>query len=571
MGGRLHMDRALAVAVAVADTPQVRRALSTPDPSRTLQPFAEQVRRDSRTDFVVVMGLDRTRYSHPNPAEIGGRFVGDLGPAPRGGQFTQEYTGTLGRSMRAVVPVFDGTGSGRVVALVSVGITAERIQDALADRLPAIGLAAVTILAVGLLGAWLISRRLRRQTHGLGEREITRMYEYYDAVLHAVREGLLLRRADGRVQLLNDEAQHLLGLGDGAVGRFVGDLGLPPSLVRAIRSRGPAARRDPPARRRRAGGQHRPRPVAGPRRRPRGDPARPHRAPGRRRGARHRPRARGVAAGAEPRGVQPAAHGRLPGRAGARRRGPGLRHRGARDRPAAHRPGGRSVSDPVVSALLLGKTAPAAERGVQLRIAEGTDVTGLPVDQRDAVTILGNLVDNAIDAVGDADTRVVLVDLTGSPPPSTYGSPTPATACRRPWSTRSSSAAGRPRPRRPGRARAGAGARRPGRSQVRRPRRRRGLGARRRPVRRTHRDRVVTAPDVSVLVVEDEELSAQAHADYVRRTAGFALAGVARSSVEALRALRRTPVDLVLLDMHLPDGHGLALLRRMRSEGILSS
>ena len=74
---------------------------------------------------------------------------------------------------------------------------------------------------------------------------------------------------------------------------------------------------------------------------------------------------------------------------------------------------------------------------------------------------------------------------------------------------------------------------------------------------------------VQVLVVEDEELSAQAHADYVRRTAGFELAGVARSSVEAVRLLRRVPVDLVLLDMNLPDGHGLALLQGMRAEGFL--
>ncbi|MEP7091499.1 MAG: response regulator [Nocardioidaceae bacterium] len=75
--------------------------------------------------------------------------------------------------------------------------------------------------------------------------------------------------------------------------------------------------------------------------------------------------------------------------------------------------------------------------------------------------------------------------------------------------------------------------------------------------------------NVQVLVVEDEELSAQAHADYVRRTAGFELAAVARSSVEALRELRRVPVDLVLLDMHLPDGHGLGLLQRMRADGHL--
>ncbi|QWZ09114.1 response regulator [Nocardioides panacis] len=74
---------------------------------------------------------------------------------------------------------------------------------------------------------------------------------------------------------------------------------------------------------------------------------------------------------------------------------------------------------------------------------------------------------------------------------------------------------------------------------------------------------------VRVLVVEDEELSAQAHAAYVRRTAGFELAGVARSSVEAVRVLRSVPVDLVLLDMHLPDGHGLALLQGMRAEGFL--
>ena len=80
--------------------------------------------------------------------------------------------------------------------------------------------------------------------------------------------------------------------------------------------------------------------------------------------------------------------------------------------------------------------------------------------------------------------------------------------------------------------------------------------------------------DVRVLVVEDEQLASEAHADYVRRTNGFAVAGVARSSVEALRLLRAaardgSPVDLVLLDMNLPDGHGLALLRQMRTEGHL--
>jgi response regulator of citrate/malate metabolism len=73
---------------------------------------------------------------------------------------------------------------------------------------------------------------------------------------------------------------------------------------------------------------------------------------------------------------------------------------------------------------------------------------------------------------------------------------------------------------------------------------------------------------VRVLVVEDEEVAAEAHATYVGRVPGFELAGVARSAGEAVRLLAREEVDLVLLDMHLPDGHGLGLLQRLRAEGL---
>ncbi|WP_137293566.1 response regulator [Nocardioides dongxiaopingii] len=74
---------------------------------------------------------------------------------------------------------------------------------------------------------------------------------------------------------------------------------------------------------------------------------------------------------------------------------------------------------------------------------------------------------------------------------------------------------------------------------------------------------------VRVLVVEDEELAAEAHATYVGRIPGFVVAGVARSAGEAARLLERGGIDLVLLDMHLPDGHGLGLLQRLRAAGDL--
>ncbi|WP_193607729.1 response regulator [Nocardioides lijunqiniae] len=73
-----------------------------------------------------------------------------------------------------------------------------------------------------------------------------------------------------------------------------------------------------------------------------------------------------------------------------------------------------------------------------------------------------------------------------------------------------------------------------------------------------------------VLIVEDEALAAEAHASYVARLDGFEVAGTARSAGEAARFLAADgAVDLVLLDMHLPDGHGLGLLQRMRAAGQL--
>jgi response regulator of citrate/malate metabolism len=70
---------------------------------------------------------------------------------------------------------------------------------------------------------------------------------------------------------------------------------------------------------------------------------------------------------------------------------------------------------------------------------------------------------------------------------------------------------------------------------------------------------------IRVLVVEDEPVAAEAHRAYVERTPGFALAAVAGTGALALDALARTRVDLVLLDMNLPDTHGVELCRLIRA------
>ncbi|KOT40791.1 histidine kinase [Streptomyces caelestis] len=225
-------NRSLAVAETFANAPGIVEALESPDPTAVLQPRAEAARERARVDFVVVMNTDGIRYTHPRPDRIGKRFVGTIGPALAGEPVVEEVEGTIGRLVQAVVPVKDADG--KVVGLVSAGITTERVGGAAKDQLPLVLSAALAALALATGGAALVSRRLLRQTHGLGPREMTRMYEHHDAVLHAVREGVVIVDGDGTLMLANDEARRLLGLPGDAEGRSVPALGLDPGTAELL-------------------------------------------------------------------------------------------------------------------------------------------------------------------------------------------------------------------------------------------------------------------------------------------------------------------------------------------------
>ncbi|MEV8532468.1 SpoIIE family protein phosphatase [Streptomyces sp. NPDC051211] len=227
-------NRSLAAAEAFAHAPGLEEALRSPDPTAALQPRADAARRAAGLDFIAVMTTDGIRFTDSRPELIGARASGDLARAAAGESFTEVFRGQPSDAVRAVVPIRGEDG--KVIGLVGTGIEIENVGDVVEDQLPLLLGAAAGALVLGTGGAALVSRRLRRQTRGLGPVELSRMSEHHEAVLHAVREGVLIIGADGRLVLANDEARRLLDLPDEVEQLPVTGLGLPPRIAALLAS-----------------------------------------------------------------------------------------------------------------------------------------------------------------------------------------------------------------------------------------------------------------------------------------------------------------------------------------------
>jgi two-component system, CitB family, sensor kinase len=399
-------QRVLDVAQALAGSPGMAVALTARDPSARLQPLAERLGRQMRVSWIVVMSSTGIRYTHPNPALIGKRYIGHIAEAVHGTPFTERYTGTLGPSIRAVAPV---TRGGRVTGLVAVGILEETIGHQIARQLPKLLALTLLALAVGVGLTLLVMRRVKRQTLGLEPREITKLYEHDQAVLHAIREGVLVLDRGGCVLMANDEARRLLELPEDAEGRQID------GLVG-----------DGPLRTRLAGGGtllNELQLVGG---RVlvvnRGEARVDGRPVGTVTTLRDRTELQELTRDlASVRGMADSLRAQAHESANVLHTIVCLVELGRYDEAVAFATEQvvvaqellerlqQTVEEPALVALLVGKTARARERGVTLEVAHNTRLSATGAPAGDLVTIVGNLIDNAIEAAaGAADARVTV-------------------------------------------------------------------------------------------------------------------------------------------------------------------
>ena len=214
-------EEAIEIARIVANTPIVIDGLSGNKNEENIQIFTKKVLGVSEVRFITVMNMNRIRKSHPNPALIGTYYEeDDVNPVLEGKENTSVNRGSLGVSLRAFSPIF--SEDGQQVGVVLVGVLIESVQEAIDNSRSGIYIAVGVGLLVGILGSLLLAQNIKKSMFGLEPFAIAKMFEERSAMLQTVREGILAVDKESRITIVNEEARRLFRQA-GIVGDPIGE------------------------------------------------------------------------------------------------------------------------------------------------------------------------------------------------------------------------------------------------------------------------------------------------------------------------------------------------------------
>ncbi|MEV4900162.1 ATP-binding protein [Citricoccus sp. NPDC055426] len=223
----LAFEEVHTVATEIAENPDVIASVNAADAAEQIQPIAHLAQRAAGVEFVVVVDRNGLRVAHPDPDQIGEPVSSDHGPIRGGQTFRGTEEGPLGVSLRSKVPIWD---EGTVVGTVSVGMLQSEIRGDLLEVV--LGFAPWILLAAGLgtAGAAWASRYVRTRIYGADPEEMSALHQSRQALLHSVGDGVVGVDEEGRIILINDEATRLLSVDHGVQGRLAAEV-LDPDLA----------------------------------------------------------------------------------------------------------------------------------------------------------------------------------------------------------------------------------------------------------------------------------------------------------------------------------------------------
>ncbi|SHM09921.1 two-component system, CitB family, sensor histidine kinase DctS [Caldanaerovirga acetigignens] len=202
------------IARAVATDPVVISAFYLPHPEEVLQPYAERIRKNSNNiEYITIINMNRERYSHPNPNNIGKKFVGgDEERVLKGETYISKAVGTLGPSLRAFTPIMDGN---KQIGAVAVGILTRDINKVQKRIIRSIILVMIIAMTIGAIGSYFLSKNIKNEIFGLEPYQIAKVLQERNSILDAVVEGIIAVDKKGTVTLINNTAKKIIGVEEG--------------------------------------------------------------------------------------------------------------------------------------------------------------------------------------------------------------------------------------------------------------------------------------------------------------------------------------------------------------------
>lgn len=203
--------RALAIARTMAQYEEIKNNVGRPGGAAKIQPLAERTRLATGVEYIVVVDMEGIRYSHPVEDRIGKKFSGtDLGPALANNEYVSRAEGVLGPSVRAFVPVKVDEGT-RQVGVVIVGILTPTIGSILRTINIQLYYSLAAGLIIGLLGSLYLAKKIKSAMFSLEPEEIARLLEERVAIFQAIGEGVIAVDNNSRITIANNEALRIIG------------------------------------------------------------------------------------------------------------------------------------------------------------------------------------------------------------------------------------------------------------------------------------------------------------------------------------------------------------------------
>ena len=231
-------ERILGAAESLASNPLVRERGPTPTAATDLAPVAESVRIQSGSSTVLLAGLDRRIVAASDPTLVGTQLTLPDESVWAGRSWGGDATLAGQELIAAVAPVYAATDAGpALLGLALVGETYPAAWSPLLVDVPEAALLLGLAALAGVVGSWLLARRIKAQTHGLEPAQIATLADQREALLYSIREGVLGVDSADRVTFANDSARDLLDLPEQCVGRRVEELALAPAVVDVLLGR----------------------------------------------------------------------------------------------------------------------------------------------------------------------------------------------------------------------------------------------------------------------------------------------------------------------------------------------